>query len=928
MPAFLAAAAVAGAVSAGLTAVGLGVAGMTISAAFWGAFSVSAVMGALGSIAGKKQINKDAGSFSSDAASRMINVRQPIAPRRVIVGECVVGGVYAHMQTTDSDLANQLFNVVIALTGHQIEAVEEFYFDGTKVSNDTITGPSSGLYNIGASSAYSGFAYLNFALGTADQAAHTIPGASNWTSAHKLSGCANLYVRLVRANGMYPAGMPNITVKVRGANQIYDPRESPGVTRYTRNPALIIAWYLTGSRYTNGGMGIDYATGINESALITAANICDERVTNVYQPAFTVTAGSPSPNTITFASDQLLINTGDAVRYKTTSSEAAPLTNTHFYYYIKIDATTGQLASTYANATAATPVPIVLTGTGSGTQTLERATIFTADNTTDILTYERADARHQTGDRVAFEGQAGDSLPAPLAGIDTGPSGSPTPTYYYYVIRVNDSSCKLANTYNDALAGNAIDITSAGSGTLAMLSYDVVRYTCDGTWTLDEEPKNVIDKLCTSMAGSAFKIGGRWQIKAGAYVVPTDTLDDGELRGAIQINPMPALRDSYNGVKGIISGPESNWQPTDFPAVTSATYVSEDDGIVRPRDIQLPFTIRTLMAQRLAKLDLERARQAMVFTAPCKLSAFRFQAGDTLSYTFTKYGWTPKVFEVMNGNFAVYSEGGVPMLGWDLTLRETASTVYDWTLADDGAALDLAPNTTLAAPLAIPNSDRAYYSPGATANVSALGDFSKGRTVLALADHTSYPILTSTLRATFSGQFVCGGTAESAYIYFFVQPYTSKPTTAGTLAIAYSGLVGGVATYDVTGTATDFTVLAANDYIYSANGRPLFKVYSITDATHCKVQIFGGAVGSSALFPVSGWSWTAYRPGASLSNLPSSDLRDLAINAVQDVTFRTGVSLEPTSGVAGAIVVMTATSLAGNTINVNSPAIDSQWVVD
>lgn len=914
MPAFLIGAAIAGVVSGTITA--------GVLAFSWAAFATAAVLGGITTAMAKKPQSKDQGSLAFDAGTRTVSVRQPIAARRVVVGECRVGGVVTFMQTTESHIANDMFHSVITLTGHEILAIDEVWFDDTLVDLVYDSGSDPARY-AGTSALYSNYAWVTKALGTTTQSAPPqLVTAGQWTTAHKQTGCAYVYTEMFRVHGRFANGMPNVSVTLRGYNGVRDPRGSPATTGWSNNPALIVAAYLTNADW---GLGVDYATGIDEPALITAANICDERVSVVYTPAFTVTAiGSPSDDSITFTAEQTQILTGDAVRYKSTGADATPLVNGSIYYLVVLTTTTAQLASSRANALADPPVIINITAAGSGTLTLERCVVFTANAGTDVLTYETEDKRIFTGDKVRFECVLGDTLPAPLAGIDSGPVGSPTPTYYYFVIKVSASSCKLAATYADALAGNAINISSAGTGTFGMILYDAPRYTCNGTWLTSEAPRDVLPRLLSSMAGIAVKVGGKWRIQAGAYITPTETLTESELRGPVRILPMRAKRDNCNGVRGVIAGPESNWQPTDFKGISDATYVSEDDGEELWRDIELPFTNRANMAQRLAKIELNRTRQGLTFVAPCRLSAFRVQPGDTVQFTFARYGWTAKVFDVVDGQFAIDAEG---KLAYDLTLRETDSTVYDWEAREHfwRAAMRL---ISLTNAVTYRKTDALNTTPAASINVGAYGAYAKGLQVLALVEFATYPQVSGKLTMTFTTQETWPAAFEGVAYRFLVIPYYSKPTASGTIAIAFDSLIGSpdVALYAVTGTSTDFTQLAAGDYIYSDAARPLFSVVSITDATHMKVQLEPTSSQSSAAFPVSGWSFTAYRPGTPVVPTPYHTYVDAAVAfTVKDFTFSTAATLDEV-GPVGVLVVLVGGTQTGYSVSAVGATIAAQWV--
>jgi hypothetical protein len=221
------------------------------------------------------------------------------------------------------------------------------------------------------------------------------------------------------------------------------------------------------------------------------------------------------------------------------------------------------------------------------------------------------------------------------------------------------------------------------------------RYCCDGGFETTSTPKEIIQSMLTAMTGRSAYVGGRWHLYAGAYYTPTaPALTVGHLRGPITMQALQSRRDTANGVKGLYISPANNWQPSDFPAVSNASYLAEDGGRRQWLDIELPFTISTSAAQRIAKIELERARQQITVVLRCKLSAWRVKPGDVVPVTIERFGWLEKPFEVVGSTLAVESDGTV---GIDHTLRETAAGVFDWNSGEETQG-DVAPNTTLPDP--------------------------------------------------------------------------------------------------------------------------------------------------------------------------------------------------------------------------------------
>jgi hypothetical protein len=100
------------------------------------------------------------------------------------------------------------------------------------------------------------------------------------------------------------------------------------------------------------------------------------------------------------------------------------------------------------------------------TNTLGRTATFTADAPTDVCTHTSTTSIPSnllTGTRVR------------LTTTTTLPAGLALATDYYY-IRVSDTTYKLATTYANAIAGTAINITDAGTGTHT-LNWLLPRYT-------------------------------------------------------------------------------------------------------------------------------------------------------------------------------------------------------------------------------------------------------------------------------------------------------------------------------------------------------------------------------------------------------------------------------------------------------------------
>lgn len=449
---------------------------------------------------GSRQAALTGPTISRQTIENKVSVRQAAGALPLLYGRARIAGTIFFAHAVEND---QRLLMAVALVGHECEAIDEIWVNDEIVPLDGNGAPTSGKYL--------NHLLVRKHLGAADQEADgnfvsAAPGV--WTSEHRARGICYLAIEMLANPDIYPS-LPNFSAVVKGKNDIYDPRD--GSTGYSNNGALCFANYLCDSLY---GRGIEYATGVDEAALVAAANACDETVT--------IKAG------------------GTEKRYET----------------------------------------------------------------------------------------------------------------------------------NGALLSSL-------------------------------EPQEIMGRLLGAMHGRAPYDGDRWRIIAGVWQEPTVHLTDAELRAGPRIATLTSRRDACNVVKGTYMGPDNNWQVADFPPIASDTYRELDGGLELVKDIELPLTTSASMAQRIAKIDLLKARQQIVATMPCKLSAWRVQVGDTVTWTSERYGWAAKEFEVARVAFELYDDDqGNPALGITLELRETASAVYDWT-ADEESAVDPAPNTTLPDPFEV-----------------------------------------------------------------------------------------------------------------------------------------------------------------------------------------------------------------------------------
>ena len=245
---------------------------------------------------------------------------------------------------------------------------------------------------------------------------------------------------------------------------------------------------------------------------------------------------------------------------------------------------------------------------------------------------------------------------------------------------------------DDTLVNTAVTVcnqTNTDAGT--------TRYTCNGAFTTDLTPYDVIDNLLTSMGGTLWYAQGKWRMKPAYWTAPVLDLNEDDLRSAIGVSTRHSRRDNFNVVKGTFRGEESNWQTTDYPQVTNADFLTADGGQESVADVDLPFTDNSIEARRLARIALESNRQQLTVNASFGINTMQVQVGDNIRLSNTRFGWTNKEFEVLSWSFGLTDGLDLQV---QMILRETAESVFDE--VDDGIVYER-DNTNLLSPFDVPS---------------------------------------------------------------------------------------------------------------------------------------------------------------------------------------------------------------------------------
>lgn len=281
-----------------------------------------------------------------------------------------------------------------------------------------------------------------------------------------------------------------------------------------------------------------------------------------------------------------------------------------------------------------------------------------------------------------------------------------------------------ANIDNDAViaAANICDTTGDYSDA------SQARYECNGLLLTTNQLKSNIEQLLSSMGGRLTYSGGKFYIQAAGYTAPTFSFDESSVISEIKTQTKQSRRTIYNGVKGTFVSEEKNYKVMDYPAqilkTTAGSFITGtkykilfvgttdftaigaaandvgveftatgagsgtgtasktiiEDGAEIYLDMPLPFVTNNKQAQRIAKIAMLKSRQQVNLAMTVNMSALKIKVGDTVNITNARLGYSDKIFEVIDYDFAMKPGGEC---GVNLNLIETASSIYDWTTADE-----------------------------------------------------------------------------------------------------------------------------------------------------------------------------------------------------------------------------------------------------
>jgi hypothetical protein len=571
--------------------------------------------------------------------------RNSVAPWEVCYGECAVGGTIVYMNTWGEN--DQMLDMVVVLAAHPCQSINEVLFDQQRVQIDTSAIPTS--------------AKAGFTL-------PWIPKAGSGTSFTPVQQKVNITSIVRAATGVVTVVLSaNIPFLTAGDQITIQNVTSDGTLNGTFQVTEIIS-QTSGEvtfTYLNGG------TAVSISSQGQALTRWPDYGRNVYVEYLTgdqslgttfagMTAGTPWQGTGKLCTPASPQNAGGT---------AAPNPWTNFCSLENKTAVFIRLQ--YVQKYFPSGIPQISFHLSGKNQIFDPRSSTLGDTSTYIYSTNAAlcIADFMTDQDYGFK-------------LNYGTAGNPGTDIDVTQLSTDADTCD-----------ESVDLVIGGNEP---------RYTCNGKFNLEMKRGEILQNLLTCCGGRLTYSSGLYAINPAQWITPISTHVDFQSisAGSMKWSPTISIRDLYNGVRGTYISPDNLWQSTDIPYYAQDANHGYDPGDLLPEyngdinlaadggdrrwlDIQLPFTISSATAQRLAKIELMRRRHFGTGTFVCNMKGYQYLPLDVVLADNTFFNWSGKNLEIAALRLRSEKSGDGWLLGTEIDVQETDSSIYDWSTEEE-----------------------------------------------------------------------------------------------------------------------------------------------------------------------------------------------------------------------------------------------------
>jgi len=162
------------------------------------------------------------------------------------------------------------------------------------------------------------------------------------------------------------------------------------------------------------------------------------------------------------------------------------------------------------------------------------------------------------------------------------------------------------------------------------------------------EPVDVIEEMNRACFAQMSEFGGVFRVRVGAPAAPVLHVTDADFvitEGSV-LTPFPAFDTVTNGITGTYVEPNDIWEGRDADLILNEDWVVED-GRQRVSSLGLPAVSVKAQAQQLLSAYLLDGRRFRTHQMTLPPSFALVEPLDSISFTSDAFGYTSKVFEVI-----------------------------------------------------------------------------------------------------------------------------------------------------------------------------------------------------------------------------------------------------------------------------------------
>lgn len=194
----------------------------------------------------------------------------------------------------------------------------------------------------------------------------------------------------------------------------------------------------------------------------------------------------------------------------------------------------------------------------------------------------------------------------------------------------------------------------------------------------DRDNASIVKEILGTMAAELIDSGGVFRPLVGVAQATVLDLTDEDLvtDDSVEIVPKLSRAQLINSVYGSFTDPAQMFSSQPLPPRISPDDQETDGGYTLDTSYALDFVQSGTQGQRVLEILRRKGRLQLRLTGKFRSRLAVLEAGDWVSWTSSRYGWTGAVFEVLTSS-----------LNRDLTtpveLREIATSAFAWSEAED-----------------------------------------------------------------------------------------------------------------------------------------------------------------------------------------------------------------------------------------------------